>query len=100
MRIQLIELLNSISEGAIKSLRFPTSEDREKFRQAIYKEKKEFDELRLMTEPDYVVSKLRFDKVETILDGEIIYGVRISFYTQTLPTLNFEILPDLGDTDG
>jgi hypothetical protein len=93
MRLQLADLLHKLSEGSVMVLRFPSSGEMEKFRQSLYREKKDLDNLRLMTEEDFVPRSLRFRKLENL-------EVELSFYTPKLVDFQFEIVSELGEPDG
>jgi len=93
MRTQLIELLNSLSEGSEMILRFPTSGERERFRQAIYKEKKDWDDLNLMTDPDFETTSLRF---QTSQNDQGEFFAKLKFYTPEPSPLQFTIVEQNG----
>ena len=62
MNRQIQQLIKQLSEGKKLSLRFPSFGERERFRQALYREKKEYDDLMLMVDPEYIVQSLRFER--------------------------------------
>lgn len=74
-------------------LRFPSFSEREKFRQALYKEKRDWDNLNLMTDPDFETTSLRF---ETSHNDSGEFFAKIKFYTPAPSPLQFTIVEQNG----
>lgn len=74
-------------------LRFPSFPERERFRQALYKEKRDWDNLNLMTDPDFETLSLRFETSQNDL-GE--FFAKIKFYTPAPSPLQFTIVEQNG----
>lgn len=74
-------------------LRFPSIQERERFRQALYKEKRDWDNLNLMTDPDFETTSLRFETSQNDL-GE--FFAKIKFYTPAPSPLQFTIVEQNG----
>jgi len=62
MSIPLKQVLNKLEEGNRLTLRFPSVKEREGFRVAMYKAKRDIDEILLMTDMDYEPDMLKFEK--------------------------------------
>jgi hypothetical protein len=62
MTIELKQVLNKLEEGKRLTIKFPSPKAREAFRVAMYKVKREIDEVLLMVDMDFETDVLRFEK--------------------------------------
>jgi hypothetical protein len=62
MNIELKTVLSKLEEGKRLKLQFPSPREREAFRVAMYKVKREVDEVFLMVDMDYECEVLKFEK--------------------------------------
>ena len=63
MSSQIKDILTKLDEGKKLTLSFPSPKERELFRVALYKAKRDVDEIFLMINPEYVIGVLNFTKV-------------------------------------
>lgn len=82
-------ILHQLNDGKRLTLSFPSKKERELFRIALYKAKRDVDEVFLMTDPEFEISALRFDKedreVAGLVDSSIYF--RATIYLQSKAAL-------------
>lgn len=91
MTIELKEVLNKLEEGNRLTLKFPSVKEREAFRVAMYRVKRDIDEVLLMTDMEYEPDMLKFEKQEDNCSA-VMYLIKKS----DLPRrgYNFEIIDE------
>lgn len=84
----LESILHQLNDGKRLTLSFPSKKEREAFRIALYKTKRDVDEVFLMTDPEFEISALRFDKefTESSSDPEL-NSIKATIYLQSKAAL-------------
>lgn len=72
-------ILHQLNDGKKLTLSFPSKKEREAFRIALYKAKRDVDEVFLMTDPEFEISVLKFDKSDKRMHAQIIQDDAVQF---------------------
>lgn len=86
----LIPILIRLSEGKSVTVEFPSASAMEAFRQAIYREKKDFDAGMFSVIPDYEIMRLQF----RLVTAPPVYKVSMVLYKAEKKQLQFTIVSD------
>lgn len=80
-------ILTKLEEGKKLTLSFPSPKERELFRVALHKAKREVDEVFLVTDPNYEIESLSFIKEDSKLQD----GMQMTYIVKFLATI--QIIP-------